>query len=122
VVLTSDRFYTLIFNIGGVWILFEVVLGYIVAKVVMEQFVGHKLIFEGTNDVRHPVLWTWYSVYLLLVNLVRGLLAGIIRMVMLILLMLFQIGTMDRSTFPEGYESQDSAFVAFLSTLQFHHK
>ena len=121
-VLTSERFYVLLFNVGGVWILLEVVLGYIVAKVLMEKYIGQTLIFGSNNDLLHPILWTWYSAYLLLVNIVRGLLAGIIRMFMLIMLTVFHIGKMDTSTFPEGQESQDTAFVAFLSTLLFHHK
>ncbi len=122
VVLTSDRFYTLLLNVGGVWIFLEVVLGYMVAKIMMERYIGRTFIFGGSNDLLHPILWTWYSAYLLLINIVRGLLAGIIRMFMLILLTVFHIGKMDTSTFPEGQESKDSAFVAFLSTLLFHHK
>ncbi len=120
--LTSERFYTLLLKVGGVWILLEVVLGYMVTKLLMERYVGQTLIFGGSNEMRHPILWSWYSAYLLLVNILRGLLAGIIRVFMLIMLTVFHIGKMDTSTFPEGQEAQDSAFVAFLSTLLFHHK
>ena len=44
-VLTSDRFYLLIFHAGGVWILIEVVAGYFVARVLLEAIVGKKFIF-----------------------------------------------------------------------------
>ena len=121
-VLTSNKFYGFLLDVGGVWLLLEVVLGYLIARLLLDWYVGQRLIFGGTEDMRHPVLWTWYSAYLLLVNIVRGLLAGIIRMVMLIVLMVFHIGKMDTSAFPEGQEWQDTAFVAFLSTLLFHHK
>ena len=121
-VVTSDFFYVLIFRAGGVWILIEVVIGFFVARSVLENYVGKVLIFRKTGDMTHPVFWTWYSTYLLLVNIIKGLLAGIIRMVTMIVLLILQIGVMDRSNFPEGLESKDPAFVAFLSTLLFHHR
>ena len=58
-VLTSDRFYVLIFHAGGVWILIEVAAGYLVARVLLEAIVGKKFIFGGTGDMIHPVFWTW---------------------------------------------------------------
>ena len=121
-VVTSDFFYVLIFRAGGVWILIEVVIGFFIARSVLENYVGKVLIFRKTGDMTHPVFWTWYSTYLLLVNIIKGLLAGIIRMVTMIVLLILQIGIMDRSNFPEGMESKDPAFVAFLSTLLFHHR
>jgi hypothetical protein len=121
-VLTSNKFYELVFLAGGVWILIEVALGYIIARVVLERIIGKNMIFGGTGDMQHPVIWTWYSTYLLIVNIIKGLLAGIIRMILMIIMLVLQIGVMDRSNFPEGTESQDPAFVSFLSTLLFHHR
>jgi hypothetical protein len=122
IVLTWDKFYEVVFTVGGVWILVEVALGYIIARVVLERIIGKNFIFGGTGDMQHPVIWTWYSTYLLIVNIVKGLLAGIVRMIVMIMMLVLQIGVMDRSNFPEGSESQDPAFVAFLSTLLFHHR
>ncbi len=121
-VLTSNKFYELVFFAGGIWILIEIAIGYIIARVVLERIIGKKIIFGGTGDMRHPVIWTWYSTYLLIVNIIKGLLAGIIRMISMIMMLVLQIGVMDRSNFPEGLEAQDPAFVAFLSTLLFHHR
>ncbi len=122
VVVTSEKFYELIFLVGGVWILIEVAVGYIIARVVLERMIGKNMIFGGTGDMQHPVVWTWYSTYLLIVNIIKGLLAGIVRMILMIIMLVLQIGVMDRSNFPEGQESQDPAFVSFLSTLLFHHR
>ena len=58
-VLTSDQFYILVFHAGGIWILLEVVFGYFVARVLLEQCVGRIGIFGGTGDMLHPVVWTW---------------------------------------------------------------
>jgi hypothetical protein len=121
-VVTSNKFYELVFFGGGVWILIEVALGYIIARVVLERIIGKNMIFGGTGDMHHPVVWTWYSTYLLIVNIIKGLLAGIIRMIVMIFMLVTQIGVMDRSNFPEGQEYQDPAFVSFLSTLLFHHR
>ena len=43
-------------------------------------------------------------------------------MITMIILLVLQIGVMDRSNFPEGMEDKDPAFTAFLSTLMFHHR
>jgi hypothetical protein len=122
VVLTSYKFYELVFFSGGVWTLIEVAVGYIVTRVLLERIIGKNMIFGGTEDMQHPVLWTWYSTYLLIVNIIKGFFAGIIRMIFMIMMLVLQIGVMDRSNFPEGQESQDPAFVSFLSTLLFHHR
>jgi hypothetical protein len=121
-VVTSSKFYELVFFAGGIWILVELILGYIIARVVLEHIIGKNMIFGGTGVMQHPVIWTWYSTYLLIVNIIKGLVAGIVRMILMIMMLVLQIGVMDRSNFPEGQESQDPAFVSFLSTLLFHHR
>ncbi len=33
--------------------------GFFVASVLLEKIVGKKVIFGGTGDMVHPVIWTW---------------------------------------------------------------
>ena len=101
-------------------ILFEVVLGMLVTKILVEY--GNRIIFHKNGDLAHPVMWTWYSTYLLVVYLIRGILAGIIRMFIMFVWIVVQIGKVDNSNFPEGKEDPDPAFSSFFQTLRFHHK
>jgi hypothetical protein len=101
-------------------VIFEIVLGTIVTKVLVDF--GNRIVFHDNGDLAHPVMWTWYSTYLLVVYLIRGILAGIIRIAVMFFWIVIQIGKVDRSNFPEGKECTDPAFVSFFQTLQFHHK
>ena len=52
-------------------------------------------------------LWTWYSTYLLIINLVKGVFTGFVRMATMFFWVVVFIGKIDRSNFqvPEGQES-----------------
>jgi hypothetical protein len=82
---------------------------------------GNRYIFRN-GDLAHPVLWTWYSTYLLIINLVKGIIAGFIRMGTMFAWVVIFIGKIDRSNFPDGFESSDPAFCAFFQTLNFQHR
>ncbi len=77
----------------------EAIIGIIVIKGL--TVLADRVIFKG-GDLAHPVAWTWYSTYLLILNLIRGILSGIVRMVIMCVWIVFQIGVMHRSNFPEG--------------------
>jgi hypothetical protein len=100
-------------------ILFEVVLGVIIVQAF--TLFSDRVIFRG-GQLSHPVLWTWYSTYLLVVNLIRGILSGIIRVAFMCSWVVIQIGVVDRSNFPSGKESSDAVFSSFFQTLNFHHR
>jgi hypothetical protein len=120
---TSGMIYSTVLTASGntpLRIVFEVLLGMVVTRLLIEF--GNRVVFRGSGVLAHPVLWTWYSTYLLVVYLIRGILAGIIRMLTMFVWIVVQIGIVDRSNFPEGKESSDPAFSAFFQTLRFHHR
>jgi hypothetical protein len=100
-------------------IIFEVVLGLIVATLI--SAVINRVIYRN-GDLAHPVAWTWVSTLLLVINLIKGILSGIIRLVTMFVLSVVQIGIIDSSNFPEGRENMDPVFSSFLQTLRFHHR
>lgn len=100
-------------------VLFEVALGILVVKLLTA--VSDRVIFRD-GQLAHPVLWTWFSTYLLVVNLIRGILSGITRIATMLFWIVVQIGVVDRSNFPAGKESYDPVFSAFFETLNFHHR
>lgn len=77
----------------------EALIGIVMVKV-LTVLADYAIFREG--NLAHPVVWTWYSTYLLILNLIRGILSGIIRMVTMCVWIVIQIGIMDRSNFPEG--------------------
>jgi hypothetical protein len=97
----------------------EVVITLIITKLLITF--GNRFIFRD-GDLSHPVLWTWYSTYLLIINLVKGVFTGFVRMATMFFWVVVFIGKIDRSNFPEGQESSDAAFCAFFQTLNFHHR
>lgn len=100
-------------------LILEVVIGLVITKLLTSY--GNLVIFRG-GDLAHPVLWTWYSTYLLIINLIKGIFSGFIRMATMFVWVVVFIGKIDRSNFPDGFENTDPAFSAFLQTLNFHHR
>jgi hypothetical protein len=101
----------------------RLILEAVITLIITKLFVtfGNRYIFRD-GDLAHPVLWTWYSTYLLIINLVKGIIAGFVRMGTMFVWVVIFIGKIDRSNFPDGFESTDPAFSAFLQTLNFHHR
>ncbi len=99
---TTGRSYAAVLTFGDnmpIRIVFEVIIGLVIVKGL--NAIGDRYIFRD-GELVHPVPWTWYSTYLLIVQLIRGILAGVVRVVMMCLWIVIQIGVMDRSNFPEG--------------------
>ncbi len=116
--LTAGRSYAAVLTFGDnmpIRVIFEVVIGLIIVKG-LNAF-GDRYIFRN-GELMHPVVWTWYSTYLLVVNLIRGILAGVVRVVMMCLWIVIQIGVMDRSNFPEGQAC--ISLLAILDRLNFY--
>jgi hypothetical protein len=120
---SSGLSFAAVLTINGnmpVRIIFEVALGILATTCLV--LVGNRVIFNRAGELVHPVAWTWYSSYLLVVYLLRGLLAGIVRMITMVVWIVVQIGIIDRTNFPEGREHMDPAFASFFQTLRFHHR
>jgi hypothetical protein len=122
-VLTSGVIYVVALTFGynmPIRLIFEAVLGIILVKII--TMFGNRVVFGAGGDLAHPVIWSWYSTYLLILYLVRGVLSGIIRMFTMFFWIVIQIGILHRSNFPEGQENTDAAFASFFQTLNFHHR
>jgi hypothetical protein len=100
-------------------ILFEVALGVITVRL-LTKF--SDLVIFRDGQLAQPVLWSWFSTYLLVVNLIRGILSGITRIAIMCFWIVVQIGVVDHSNFPSGKEHYDPVFSAFFETLNFHHR
>ncbi len=122
-VVTSGVIYILALTFGHnmpIRLIFEAVLGIVIIKILVTY--GNRVVFGSRGELTHPVIWTWYSTYLLILYLVRGILSGIIRMFTMFVWIVIEIGVIHRSNFPDGQESSDAAFASFFQTLCFHHR
>jgi hypothetical protein len=122
-VLTSGLIYVTALTFSDnlpIQLIFEAVLGVILIRLVI--LFCNRIVFSNGGELAHPVLWTWYSTYLLILYLIRGILSGIVRMVTMFVWIVIQIGIIHRSNFPEGKECRDPAFSSFFQTLNFHHR
>ena len=75
------------------------------------RYVDFVLVVAGqTNDMLHPIWWTWYAIVMLLFNLAKGAALAASRIVYMIFLNFGQFAIIDKTSFPAGTEGMDPAY------------
>ena len=62
----------------------EGLIGFVIMSVLLDMLIGKKYLLSGRNQMMHPVVWTWYSTYLMLLNLVKGVIHAIGRIIFML--------------------------------------
>eukprot|EP00293_Proteomonas_sulcata_P008846 CAMPEP_0184299096 /NCGR_PEP_ID=MMETSP1049-20130417/9770_1 /TAXON_ID=77928 /ORGANISM="Proteomonas sulcata, Strain CCMP704" /LENGTH=342 /DNA_ID=CAMNT_0026609431 /DNA_START=126 /DNA_END=1154 /DNA_ORIENTATION=+ len=99
----------------------QVVASFVILVLILDMFVGRTITFNYQNELKNPVLWTWVSTFMLLVNLGKGLVHAVMRVGYMMVLSVFQFAILDKTVFPAGYEGLDPGYSAYLSCLYFNH-
>jgi hypothetical protein len=95
----------------------ETILVFLLVAVGLDMIVGKKVLLGGTDDMLHPVLFTWYAVVMLLMNLIKGAALATTRIILMVILNVGRFAVLDQSTFPSGFEGHDHAYSAFVATV-----
>jgi hypothetical protein len=69
----------------------EVLIGFILLSMIFDHIIGRRFLLEGRNEMAHPVAWTWYSTYLILVNLAKGIVHAIVRIITMLVIVITQV-------------------------------
>jgi hypothetical protein len=64
----------------------------LVVTVALDFFVGKRMLMGGTEDLRHPVLWSWFAVMMLVFNILKGAVLAALRILYMLGLNLIQAG------------------------------
>ncbi len=67
------------------------IIGFVILSVCADMLIGKCLVFSGRNEMVHPVIWTWYSTYLMLINLAKGVVHAIARIVTMLVVVITQV-------------------------------
>jgi hypothetical protein len=95
----------------------ETILVFVLVAVGLDMIVGKKVLLGGTDDMLHPVLFTWYTVIMLLFNLIKGAALATTRIILMVILNVSRFAVLDQTSFPSGFEGQDYAYSAFVATV-----
>jgi len=100
----------------------EIGLVCLVCVVGLDMVVGKKILFGGSDDMLHPIWWSWYAVIMLLFNLAKGAALAASRILYMQVMNFCQFAIIDKTTFPTGYEGMDPAYSSFVSLVYFTSK
>jgi len=100
----------------------ETVIVLVICALGLDMIVGKKILLGGTDDMLHPVLWTWYAVVMLLFNLAKGAALATTRIIAMLFLNCMRVAVLDETSFPAGAEGKDPAFSAFVATVSHANK
>jgi hypothetical protein len=95
----------------------ETILVFMLVAVGLDMIVGNKVLLGGTDDMLHPVLFTWYAVIMLLFNLIQGAALATTRIIQMVMLNVSRFAVLDQTSFPPGFEGNDYAYSAFVATV-----
>jgi len=106
-------------NVGDTVIRFagETLIVILISVVGLDIVMGKKMLLGGTDEMMHPVLWTWYAVLMLLYNLAKGAALATTRIITMIFLNCIRFAVLDETSFPSGFQGMDPAYSAFVATL-----
>ena len=94
----------------------------LIVTVALDFFVGQRVLLGGTEDLRHPVFWSWFAVMMLVFNILKGAVLAAMRVVYVLGFNFIQAGILDITVFPEGTEAMDPAYASFASMVYFNSK
>ena len=94
----------------------ETIIVFVIVAVGLDMIVGKEVLLGGTDDMLHPVLFTWYAVIMLLFNLIKGAALATTRIILMVLLNVSRFAVLDQTSFPSGFEGKDAAYSAFVAT------
>ena len=100
-------------------IVVELVVVALLVVVCLDLVVGKRLLFGGTDELMHPVTWTWYATIMLLFNIAKGAALAATRIAYMICLNLCQFAIVDKTSFPQGTEGMDPAYSSFVGMVFF---
>jgi hypothetical protein len=89
----------------------------VISAVILDMVVGKKMVLGGTDEMLHPVLWTWYAVVMLLFNLAKGAALATTRIIMMVFLNCIRFAILDETSFPSGFEGMDPGYSAFIASV-----
>jgi len=114
----------LLMNVGleAASFLGETIFVIIIVTLGLDMMVGKRFLLGGTDDMLHPVLWTWYAVFMLLFNLAKGAGLAATRIITMLFLNCLGFAVLDETSFPTGMEGFDPAFSAFVATVHANNK
>ena len=69
----------------------ETLIGFIALTIFFDIFLGRALLMEGGDSVLYPVMWTWYSTYLMLVNIAKGVILAVVRILSMLVILVRQV-------------------------------
>jgi hypothetical protein len=95
----------------------ETILVFVLVALGLDMIVGNKVLLGGTDDMLHPVLFTWYAVIMLLFNLIQGAALATTRIIQMVILNVSRFAVLDQTSFPPGFEGSDYAYSAFVATV-----
>ena len=100
-------------------IVVELVVVALLVVICLDLVVGKRLLFGGTDELMHPVTWTWYATIMLLFNIAKGAALAATRIAYMICLNLCQFAIVDKTSFPQGTEGMDPAYSSFVGMVFF---
>jgi hypothetical protein len=91
---------------------------------ILDQYLGRKKLAQN-NFVVYRVLFSWYATAMLFVDLVKGLVGAAGRLVMVLGIAVFSVGSLDTTVFPERFKALDAGntgmcrylFLSFFLTF-----
>jgi hypothetical protein len=89
----------------------------VISAVILDMVVGKKMLLGGTDEMLHPVLWTWYAVVMLLFNLAKGAALATSRVIMMVVLNCIRFAILDETSFPSGFQGMDPGYSAFVASV-----
>jgi len=97
----------------------EMVLVSLVVVVGLDMIFGKAFLLGQGDELKHPILWTWYVTIMLLFNLAKAAALSTMRIIYMILLNICQFAIIDQSHFPEGFQGMDPAYSSFVALVYF---
>ena len=88
----------------------------------LDFLIGNKMLLNGTDEMVHPVLWTWYASVMITFNLAKAAALAATRIMFMNVLNLCQFAIIDSTVFPPGREGMDPAYSSFAALVNFTSK
>lgn len=87
----------------------------------LDRYLGRKVLSDGFQ-IRHPVAWTYYTVFSFLTGFITGVLSALLRFTFLIAISIGALFRYDMTIFPLRFAGFDSGYTSFMAVVASHHR